>query len=150
MKDFLNYDDVFETFLNLCKDKLKSFGIDYGKYENVSEEYAHDSAIETLSDMKKYVHKKDTRMIGNFCNIREDWEYCHEFIGSEIQPWGKFDDVIKSIDDETISDEDLKKFQTWALDWYFRAFGTFGFTYNFGDYISELEYEEEMEKENAA
>ena len=89
-------------------------------------------------------------MDGNFCNIREDWECCPEFIGSEVKPWGKFDDVIKSIDDETISDKDLKKFQTWAFDWYFRAFGTFGLTYNFGEWISEMEYERKQEEQNAA
>lgn len=144
-KDFLNYDDVFETFLNLFKDQIEDYGMDYGLWEDVTEEYAHDSAIETMESMKRYVHQKDTRMSGNFCNIREDWEYCPEFIDSEVKPWGCFDDVIKSIDDGTISDEDLKKFQTWAFDWFFRAFGTFGLTYNFGEWIYQLEYEREME-----
>ena len=150
MKDFLNYDDVYETFLNLFKETVENYGMDYGSWESETEDYAATSAMETLESMKKYVHRKDTKMCGNFCNIREDWEYCPEFIGSEIQPWGKFDDVIKSIDDETISDEDLKKFQTWAFDWYFRAFGTWGLTYNFGEWISELEYEREQEEKDAA
>jgi len=44
----------------------------------------------------------------------------------------------------------LKKFQTWAFDWYFRAFGTWGLTYNFGNWISELEYEREQEEKDAA
>ena len=150
MKDFLNYDNVYETFLNLFKETVESYGMDYGSWESETEDYAATSAMETLESIKKYVHRKDTKMCGNFCNIREDWEYCPEFIGSEIQPWGKFDDVIKSIDDETISDEDLKKFQTWAFDWYFRAFGTWGLTYNFGEWISELEYEREQEEKDAA
>lgn len=150
MKDFLNYDNVFETFLNLFKETVENYGIDYGSLESETEEYAHMTTIETLDSMKRYVHQKNTRMDGNFCNIREDWECCPEFIGSEVKPWGKFDDVIKSIDDETISDEDLKKFQTWAFDWYFRAFGTFGLTYNFGEWISEMEYEREQEEQNAA
>ena len=144
-KDFLNYDDVYESFLNLCKDVISDWGKDYGTWENICEDYAHNSTIETLDSMKRYVHKKNTRMDGNFCNIREDWEETYEFIGSEIQPWGMFDDVVKSIDDQTISDEDLKKFQTWALDWFFTAFGTWGYKYNFGNLVSELEYEQEME-----
>lgn len=150
MKDFLNYDDVYETFLNLFKETVENYGMDYDSWESETEDYAATFAMETLESMKNYVHRKDTRMGGNLCNIREDWEYCPEFIGSEVKPWGKFDDVIKSIDDETISDEDLKKFQTWAFDWYFRAFGTFGLTYNFGNWISELEYEREQEEKDAA
>lgn len=150
MKDFFNYGDVYETFLNLFKETVESYGMDYGSWESETEDYAYMTAMETLESMKKYVHRKDTSMCGNFCNIREDWEITPEFIGSEVKPWGKFDDVIKSIDDETISDEDLKKFQTWAFDWFFRAFGTYGLTYNFGSFISDLEYEREREMQDAA
>lgn len=149
MKDFLNYDNVYETFLNLFKDVIKDYGLDYGSFECDTEEYAERVAEKTLESMKKYVHMRDTRMIGNFCNIREDWESDFDFVRSEVKPWGNFDDVIKSIDDETISDEDLKKFQRWALDWFFTAFGTFGLTYNFGNFISEIEYEREQEEEAA-
>lgn len=149
-KDFLNYDNVYETFLNLFKEVIENYGMDYGMWESETEMYAENSAMETLESMKRYVHQKSTRMDGNFCNIREDWEYTPEFIGSEIIPWGKFDDVIKSIDDDTISDEDLEKFQTWAFDWFFRAFGTWGLKYNFGTWISELEYEREQEEKDAA
>ena len=150
MKDFLNYDNVYETFLNLFKDVIKDYGLDYGSFESETERYAECVAKKTLESMKKYVHMRDTKMIGNFCNIREDWESTINFVGSEVKPWGNFDDVVKSIDDETISDEDLKKFQTWALDWFFTAFGTFGLKYNFGNFISEIEYEREQEEKEAA
>lgn len=146
MKDFLNYDNVYETFLNLFKDVIKDYELDYGSFECATEAYAENTADKTLESMKKYVHMKDTRMNGNFCNIREDWESNINFVVSEVKPWGNFDDVVKSIDDETISDEDLKKFQTWALDWFFTAFGTFGLKYNFGNFISEIEYEREQEE----
>ena len=145
-REFLNRDDVFETFKNLFEEVIKDFGYeDHEFLYEFAEEEAFRASEETLSSMRKYVHKKDTRMIGNFCNIREDWEDTPEFIGSEIIPWGNFDDVIKSIDDGTISDEDLKKFQTWALDWFFRAFGTWGLKYNFGNDIAELIYDYEHE-----
>lgn len=147
MKDFLNYDNVYETFLNLFKEVAEDYKYDFSEE---CEFYAEITAMETLESMKKYVHRKDTRMVGNFCNIREDWEITFDFIGSEVKPWGKFDDVIKSIDDETISDEYLKKFQIWAFDWFFRAFGTFGLKYNFGEYLSEKEYEIEREMDDAA
>lgn len=149
-KEFLNIENVYETFLNLFKDTVENFGYDYGAYESETEEYAWCMAEITVDDMRKYVHRKNTRMDGNFCNIREDWEITPDFIGSEVKPWGKFDDVVKSIDDGTISDDDLEKFQTWAFDWFFRAFGTYGLTYNFGEFISVIEYEREHEKEYAA
>ena len=149
MKDFLNYDNVYETFLNLFKDVIKDYGLDYGSFESETEGYADCVARKTLESMKKYVHMRNTRIDGNFCNIREDWETTCDFVMSEVKPWGKFDDVVKSIDDETISDEDLKKFQTWALDWFFTAFGTFGLKYNFGNFISEIEYEREQEEKAA-
>jgi len=145
MKDFINYDSMLEVCMNLFTEVVEEFGYDKDLWDEEITTYADICAQDAVDSMRKYVHKKDTRMCGNFCNIREDWEYCPEFIGSEVKPWGRFDDVIKSIDDETISDEDLQKFQTWTMDWYFRAFGTFGLTYNFGEYISEKAYEMEME-----
>jgi hypothetical protein len=141
MKEFINFEDMEQTLLNLYKKCLDEN--DAAKYESTIEEYAHINAESICEDMNRYVHRKDTRMDGNFCNIREDWEETYDFIGSEVKPWGKFDDVIKSIDNKTISDEDLKKFQTWCKDWFFRAFGTWGLCYNFQELISEMEWEEE-------
>ena len=141
MKQFINYDEMVETLQKLFTDSLSEE--DAQKYESIIEEYANIHAEIIVEDMKKYVHQKDTKLSGNFCNIREDWEYCPEFIGSEIKPWGKFSDIVKSMDDETISDEDLAKVQTWCKDWFFRAFETWGLTYNFHELISEMEYEEE-------
>ena len=150
MKEFMNRDEVYEIFLNLLKEVVEDYGYDYGLCESFVEESAFYKTEETLRSMKKYCHQKDTRMCGNFCNIREDWEYTYDFIGSEVKPWGKFDDVVKSIDDETISDEDLRKFHTWTLDWFFRAFGTWGLKYNFGDELSSYMEEFEDEDEDAA
>ena len=141
MKDFINYDDMYECIKNIYIDALNED--EASKYENEIECYAEIAAQDAVESMRKYVHLKNTRMEGNLCNIREDWEYTPEFIGSEVQTWGKFDDMVKSMDDETISVDVCMKVQTWCMDWYFRAFGTFGLKYNFQSYISELEYEEE-------
>lgn len=141
MKDFINYDDMYEALKEILTDALNEDEV--SKYEDEIECHAEIYAQNAVESMRKYVHQKNTRIEGNFCNIREDWEDTPEFIGSEVQPWGKFDDMVKSMDDDTISDEDCKKVQTWCMDWYFRAFGTWGLTYNFQSYISELEYEEE-------
>ena len=145
MKDFINYDSMLEVCMNLFTEVVEEFGYDKDLWDEEITTYADICAQDAVDSMRKYCHREDTRMCGNFCNIREDWEYCPEFIGSEVKPWGRFDDVIKSIDDETISDEDLAKFQTWTMDWYFTAFGTYGLKYNFGEIISEKAYEMEME-----
>lgn len=132
-----------QTLLDLYKNCLDDENAQ--KYESTIEEYANINAQTIVDDMNRYVHQKDTKIIGNFCNIREDWEVTPDFIGSDVKPWGKFSDVVKSIDNGTISEEDLKKFQQWAKDWYFRAFGTWGLCYNFQTLISEMEWEEEQE-----
>ena len=144
MKDFLNYDEVYGTFLGLFKEVIKDYGLDYGSFEDDTEEYTRVTALSVLDSMKRYVHG-DTRISGNFANMYDDWEITTDFVSSEVKPWGHFRDIIESIDNETISDEDLKKFQTWALDWFFTAFGTYNLKYNFGNYISEIEYEREHE-----
>lgn len=141
MKQFLDFEVVEETLRNLYTNCID----DADTYEDIIEEFAYHNAEQICDDMRTYVHRKDTRMTGNFCNIREDWEETPDFIGSEVKPWGKFDEVVKSIDEDTISEEDLKKFQQWALDWFFRAFGTFNICYNFQTLVSDLEYEKEHE-----
>ena len=141
MKEFISYKEMYSTLVELYNESLDE--MEQAKYESEIEDMASCVAESIVRDMDKYVHRKDTRMNGNFCNIKEDWNFCPEFIGSEVQPWGKFDDMVKSMDDDTISDEDCKKVQTWCMDWYFRAFGTWGLKYNFQEFISELEYEEE-------
>lgn len=143
MKEFINFEDMEQTLLDLYKNCLDDENAQ--KYESTIEEYANINAQTIVDDMNRYVHQKDTKIIGNFCNIREDWEVTPDFIGSDVKPWGKFLDVVKSIDNGTISEEDLKKFQQWAKDWYFRAFGTWGLCYNFQTLISEMEWEEEQE-----
>lgn len=143
MKEFINFEDMEQTLLDLYKNCLDDENAQ--KYESTIEEYANINAQTIVDDMNRYVHQKDTKIIGNFCNIREDWEVTPDFIGSDVKPWGKFSDVVKSIDNGTISEEDLKKFQQWAKDWFFRAFGTWGLCYNFQTLISEMEWEEEQE-----
>lgn len=143
MKEFINFEDMEQTLLDLYKNCLDDESVQ--KYESTIEEYANINAQTIVDDMNRYVHQKDTKINGNFCNIREDWEVTPDFIGSDVKPWGKFSDVVKSIDNGTISEEDLKKFQQWAKDWFFRAFGTWGLCYNFQTLISEMEWEEEQE-----
>lgn len=142
--NFINEDNFFEAFKGLYNDELVSCGYNPQQYEDYVDEYAWNTTLSTAASFRKYVHMADTHMVGNFCNIRQDWECCPEFIGSEVQPWGMFDDVVKSIDDGTISDDNLARFQTWAMDWYFTAFGTYNLKYNFITCFGEMIYQEEQ------
>lgn len=144
---FMDIDKMRETLIELYNEELDSFGIERELYEDEVEEYAEFYAIEYEESMFKYCHFEDTSMMGNFANIRQDWDYIPDFVGSEVKPWGRFDEIIKSIDEKTISEEDLAKFHIWAEDWFFTAFGTYNIKYNFGNHISDLEYQRELEEE---
>lgn len=144
---FMDIDKMRETLIELYNEELDNFGIERELYENEVESYAEFYSMQYEESMFKYCHQSDTSMVGNFANIRHDWDYIPDFVKSEVKPWGRFEDIIKSIDEKTISEEDLAKFHIWAEDWFFTAFGTFGIKYNFGDHISELEYRREHEKE---
>ena len=141
MKKYINLEQLTDILKNLYKDVLEQSQLDM--FEDNIDEWAEIVAESICTDMDKYVHMKDTKIIGNFANIRQDWEITTGFVDSEITPWGKFDDVIASIDNGTISAEDLERFQTWCLDWFFTAFGTYNLKYNFQEYLLECvdEYE---------
>ena len=143
---FLNEQKHYETLLSIFMGVLKNSD-DPTEYEWFAEQESESLAASHVKDMAKYVHQSDTKIWGNFANIREDWDYIPDFVLSEVKPWGRFDDVVKSIDDKTISEEDLAKFQQWCEDWFFTAFGTYNLEYNFGTDLGELAYYDECERE---
>lgn len=143
---FLNEQKHYETLLSIFMDVLKNSD-DPTEYEWFAEQEAESLAASHVKDMAEYVHMSDTKILGNFANIREDWDYIPDFVKSEVKPWGRFDDVVKSIDDKTISEEDLAKFQEWCQDWFFTAFGTRNLEYNFATDLGELAYYDECERE---
>lgn len=143
---FLNEQKHYETLLSIFMDVVKNYD-DPTEYEWYAEDEAERLASSHVKDMEEYVHMSDTKLYGNFANIREDWDYIPDFVKSEVKPWGRFDDVVKSIDDKTISEEDLAKFQQWCEDWFFTAFGTYNLEYNFATDLGELAYYDECERE---
>lgn len=142
---FLNEQKHYEMLLAIFMGVLEDH--EATDYEWFAEQEAESLAASHVKDMAKYVHQSDTKIWGNFANIREDWDYIPDFVRSEVKPWGRFDDVVKSIDDKTISEEDLAKFQEWCSDWFFTAFGTRNLEYNFATDISEISYYDECERE---
>lgn len=144
---FIDKDGMERDVLAILKGTLSDFGLDGDEYySELADEEARRLALSFSESMEKYCHMADTRMIGNFANIREDWDRIPGFVKSDVKPWGRFDDIVRSIDDRTIGAEDLEKFQQWANDWFFTAFGTWAICYNFGSLVSELEYEKEREE----
>lgn len=146
-KNFMDVDRLAEVFKGHFLDVVDNYGYDRSEAEDYCEEYAWAAAQRTERDMCSYAHRKDTRMDGNFCNIRQDWEQTIDFVASEVRPCGKLDDVVRSIDEGAISDADLARWHTWVQDWYFTAFGTYNLKYNFGEAL--IAYMEEMEREAA-
>lgn len=144
MKAFLDYTKLYNVILDLYKETIAE---DYTKYEDFAEECAHETTIKTIEDMKTYVHEKDTKLYGNFCNIRQDWNDTKDFVKSDVKPFGTFDDMVLGMDNDTLSDQQVKDVQTWCQDWFFTAFGTFNLQNNFAETISEMEYIEECEKQ---
>lgn len=149
--DFINRDKHYNGLLELLKETAKNYENELGETAfEYAEEYANQLADKDVADMQKYVHQSDTKMFGNFANIREDWDTIPTFVKSEVEPFGKFDDMVKSMDDETISEEDLAKVQQWCEDWFYTAFGTYNLQYNFGTMLGEIvadnEYMEERNK----
>lgn len=149
--DFLNKEKHCQALLECYKEVINDYG-DLAMGEDTAMEFAADAA-ERLTDshlksMVAYSHQVDTKMMGNFANIKDDWDYIPEFVKSEVTPWGRFDDVVKSLDDETISQADLEKFQTWCEDWFWTAFGTYNLKYNFATWLGDVddEYRRETDK----
>ncbi len=137
MKSYLNYNRVYNYLIDLCNDALDEMGDLHDNYDDYVEEYAAASAESIIADMDRYIHQPDKTILGNFNKIDRDWNSKHE---------QSFDDMVKSVDNETISEQELDYVQEWCFDWFLDTFGTFGLKYNFESSISENEMEYEYEE----
>lgn len=137
----LNRDKHYAALLEELSDEAKNYSdeLDEDTCQDLAEEAANNLADSHVKSMQEYSHQKDTSQWGNFANIRQDWN--HNFGHSSVEPWGDYDDMLKTMDDETISQEDLAKVQQWCEDWYWEAYGTRWLRYNFGNTLSEFAYD---------
>ena len=148
MKDFLNKESLYE-----CIKGIYTEAIDNPQdHEDLIDEMAYNVAEQTVEDMHIYVHRDDTHINGKFNNIRNDWDYIKQSFwvakdenskAVEIKPFGRFDDMVKGMDEGTLTDEQVEIVQTWCEGWFFETFGTYNLKYNFQTVIGEIEYEEE-------
>lgn len=145
---FINVDDFCECVINALKEEGQSF-LDH--YTNIDSEWVMDLCEEEGSrlaynwanDFRSYCNQKDTKIYGNFNNIK--WDYELEFKGK------RYENILAKLNAE-IDDEETKEFKDWAVTWFFETFGTFGMKYNFSselDCMFEEEINEFEEKELA-
>lgn len=150
-KNFLNFDRLFNELVELYKGVRDEFMNDSNSdylldmvSDDFIEETAIEKAIEFNRDMGKYLNMKDHKIDGNFNNI--DYDYPHHINGEFGYDSQLVDAMIARLNSGEKS-EQADADRDWLVDWFWETFGTFGLTYNFSEYISELLYEFEQEKE---
>lgn len=139
MREFLNYQQVYAFLVDVFTEARNACYVLHDTYEDFIEDEARRNAENIISDMDKYIHLPDKTIYGNFNKIDRDWNSKHE---------QSFDDMVKSVDDETISEQELDYVQNWCFDWFLDTFGTYGLKYNFTNTICEFEADYEEEEEN--
>lgn len=152
-KNFLNIDRLRDEILELYKGVRDEFMDDSNReylLNTISDEYLEESAweraIEFNRDMGKYLNMKDHKIDGNFNNI--DYDYPHHTNGE----FGYDEPLVNAMIERLNSGEQSKQADAdrdWLVDWFWETFGTFGLTYNFSEYISELLYEFDNKEEEA-
>lgn len=112
---------------------------------------AWEFTLKANREMKKYLHLPSQRMPGNFADLRMDYPnhrtgtfFASEYEGSVAEYLNLYPDMVARLDaaeDSEKADED----RAYLEEWYFKAFGTFGITYNFSNDLAEIAYSLEQE-----
>lgn len=141
-------DGEYEDILKGCDDKKRQYyEMAWQIWDDGGYDYAGELYKKLQQQMYEYVSGNDYRMSGNFANIQWDWDDDHK-------DGIKFADLRKKLLDG-VNDADTDEFSTWAIDWFFHAFGTYNMCYNFANDLGEeaatleQEDEEERERENS-
>ena len=112
---------------------------------------AWEFTLKANREMKKYLHLPSQRMTGNFADLRMDYPnhrtgtfLASEYEGSVSEYLNLYPDMVARLDaaeDTKQANED----RAYLEEWYFKAFGTFGITYNFSNDLAEIVYNLERE-----
>lgn len=138
MREYLNMDDMKSTIREIYAEQIASveddpyFVFTVWSDEDTVEEYVDIMANELNDDMRRYLHMSDTKIEGNFRNIKWDYE-------------GDYADMVRRLD-EGADDEQTKSDRDYLTSWFWDAFGTWGLGYNFMSMLSESLYCAEMEE----
>lgn len=145
-KEYMNVsalaDELFKLFQSEREDERKAVpeegdALDHEVSDDFLREYAMEMAIGFDSDMNKYLHMKDTRIQGNFNNIR--WDYPRENEGET------FEEMVARLDANEQSERATKD-RDYLNAWFWETFGTFGLAYNFNDLMNSLVEDFEHDK----
>ena len=151
-REFIRYEDVYKKleellypiYRSLEKEAKENKELELVDEETV-EKYIKEHAEKIVKDFDIYVHG-DTDIPGCLMDIKINWNK------DNIMAMD-FDDIIKDIDDyykylekgllhDRIQKIDyethLNIFQDYAFEWFFRAFGTYGFEYNFINFVKKI------------
>lgn len=150
VRDYIDIDAMHDTLFEMFKEERENYGDD--EYRDVIESEFDDErlskeaielAFQINTDMKRYLHKKDHAIFGNFNNI--DYDYPRHINGEFEYDDDLVKDLIKRLDERDMS-ERTKSDRLWLNDWFFYTFGTFGIRYNFDETMSAAieEHEREM------
>lgn len=156
--DYIGVASFAKTIENLYRECLDS----YYNAEDI-EEYIADCCgknIQTLAwefalkanrDMKKYLHLPSQRMPGNFADLYMDYPkhrtgtfMAFEYEGSVSEYLSLYPDMVARLDAAEDS-EQANEDRAYLEEWYFKAFGTFGISYNFSNDLAEIAYSLEQE-----
>lgn len=145
--DLLNKTELVKRLKGIYENDFKKIVGEDSPYKDSLhdhvDEWAERVAGETIANMKIYCKKSDTSIPGNFKDVR------HNYVWDKVNELLDFDQIVNLTLNTKEEDEtaEIKAFRNWFLSWIFEAFGTFGLSYNFSNFLSEelsqLENEEE-------
>lgn len=120
----------------------------FGKnIQSIAWEFTH----KVNREMKKYLHLHDQHMDGNFADLSMDYPkhrtgtfWASQYEGSVAEYLNLYPDMVARLDAAEDS-EQANEDRAYLEEWYFKAFGTFGITYNFSNDLAEIVYSLESE-----
>lgn len=146
--DYIGVENFAQTIEALYRECLEN----YDNAEDI-EEYLADcgSNIQSLAwqftkkanrEMKKYLHKNDHWMIGNFANVEHDYpvhitgkRWSSEYEGDDY--FDLFPQMVARLD-AAENNKQASEDRAYLEEWYFSAFGTFAIKYNFNEMLAEV------------
>lgn len=156
IQDYIHVEQFQNIIFEMYKEERESWRdadnsdfLDMEYDDETLNEMAFYTASSTNEDMKRYLHRSDYHMDGNFCNILEDYAYYrtgkyrydragivneHKMLAAMIERLDKGVDSPRANDD-----------RDYLSSWVFQAFGTFGFRYNFSTALADALYTYEHE-----
>lgn len=143
------YDECLENFDDA--DELRVYIADV--FEKNIQSMAWEFTLKVNREMKKYLHMKDHRMIGNFANIEQDYPahitgtlWSSEYDGDDYS--GLFPQMVARLDAAEDS-EQANEDREYLEEWYFETFGTYNIKYNFSNELEEVHSMMEEDYEEA-